>query len=361
MISLIDFIAIVSKYFPKIQLLSSAVELNVEHFFLDMAMCNNQSLIGILLGLFSGLLFAVSTYFTSVLLQTTHLHPFYLALCRFTAHAIGSGPFVAARKDKFHFGTNWYQWGLVLTRSISGVVTVSFIFFSLEYIPISDTAITMTISPILTSIISHFVLKERLLISDIPLFALAIVGVTFIIRPTFIFDNISVDDVPYENRIIGTSLAFAAALCEAGIVIPLRKLKGTSFVTISFQGGVAGGLMACLPVYFVHGFTMPPCYYDRVLVLAASGAALVGQFCLASACQQVTANIVTLTKSTDSIFAFLIQALIAGKKANLFSLFGLLCSLTALSLLAFRTVMIEKYGEKRNSTKLLRITFLFFK
>ena len=141
---------------------------------------------------------------------------------------------------------------LLITRSFFGIFAVLLANFSIKYIDISDSSAISHTSVVVTAILAKIFLKEKFGIQHLLALLLAIIGVTLMTKPTFIFrkQNDSLNDSFYNltnddnltilndsclverrftkldinDRLIGISFALAGAISTGAIHVVIKWL-----------------------------------------------------------------------------------------------------------------------------------------
>ena len=126
---------------------------------------------------------------------------------------------------------------LMILRACVGPLGAISMTVGLSMLPLSEaTALQMT-TPVITAILAIFILKEKF---DMMIFINSIfsfVGVLFIAKPSFLFDDNS--GIVYENRTLGVLIILFGSFAGAFIQIILKKLNPLSNpFSISFHFGL---------------------------------------------------------------------------------------------------------------------------
>ena len=144
--------------------------------------------------------------------------------------------------------------GLLIIRGLVGSAAVITAYFSIKYLDVSDVETLTNSSVIITAIFSRLFLNEKLTISHILSLVLTLVGVVFIVRPSFLFGiehdlesffhvnlttqshetnsnqtHFSLEIKDHVNRkffesVIGVSLALSSAIGMSIAQVTIRKL-----------------------------------------------------------------------------------------------------------------------------------------
>ena len=123
-----------------------------------------------------------------------------------------------ARKKLFLQINNWKT---ILLRSCFGFVTMVMVFSSLQLIPIGLTTALAQSSAIFVTLLSPFILGEKIGMVRWTAVIIGLLGVYLMIDPISILNNTS------QLSTIGLSLAFCSAITHAGLALILRKIGKT--------------------------------------------------------------------------------------------------------------------------------------
>ena len=123
-----------------------------------------------------------------------------------------------ARKKLFLQINNWKT---ILLRSCFGFVTMVMVFSSLQLIPIGLTTALAQSSAIFVTLLSPFILGEKIGMVRWTAVIIGLLGVYLMIDPISILNNTS------QLSTLGLSLAFCSAITHAGLALILRKIGKT--------------------------------------------------------------------------------------------------------------------------------------
>ena len=123
-----------------------------------------------------------------------------------------------ARKILFLQINNWSN---IFARSLFGFVTMIMVFSSLQLIPIGLTTALAQSSAIYVTLLSPFILGEKIGLIRWTAVITGLIGVFFMINPIGIIEKTS------ELSSLGLLLAFGSAITHAGLALILRKIGKT--------------------------------------------------------------------------------------------------------------------------------------
>jgi len=169
-------------------------------------------------------------------------------------------------------------------------------------------------TPIYVAPLSYFVLKEKVSKYQIGAILLAFVGILLIARPAVIFGDFENSCLRRPNKAIGVGLAFVAAISTATGYVVLRKVPRTSstvviiwFSVISIFLGISSSLILHLTTEI--NVRLPETANDWIWINVSGFLGVVNQFLFVQALKLESANIVSLVRTLDIVFSFVIQAI----------------------------------------------------
>lgn len=92
-------------------------------------------------------------------------------------------------KLDIYYKSNYLTTMIFLSGFINWLTSV-FGFFAIRFITLSDYTVILHSSPIITSILEIFFLKEKLSLTLVKSLILGIIGILLISKPSFLFNNL---------------------------------------------------------------------------------------------------------------------------------------------------------------------------
>jgi drug/metabolite transporter (DMT)-like permease len=172
--------------------------------------------------------------------------------------------------------------GIQTIRSIFLMVTTGFFNAGIARVPLATASTIMFLSPIFVTILSIFVLKEKVGLRRWAGIAIGFVGAMIMISP----DPSSTE--PWLAVNIGALFLVAAALNNACYQIATRRLRHDDPMTSLLFTAAAGALVTSL---MLPWFWTAPSLNDWILLVAAGAAGVIGHFCLIRAFQCAPASV----------------------------------------------------------------------
>lgn len=199
---------------------------------------------------------------------------------------------------------------LLLLRGLFGTTALYFFFLTVQNIPLASAMTIQYLSPIFTTIIAIFLLKESVKITQWIFYALAFAGVLFIGE--------------FDLRVSGFFLALGivSAFCSGvayNLVRTLREREHPLTVVLHFQ---LVGLIAGF-VFTVFDW-QTPIGWDWLYLFLIGVASQFGQIFLTNALQKERAASVAIVNYTGLIYGLLIGWFIFGEAQTVESLLGMI-------------------------------------
>ncbi len=252
---------------------------------------------------FSTFAFALANVFVK---QVSHLPTMEIVLFRCALGVIFCG--VGLRNTGADWrGTN--RW-LLLLRGLFGTTALFLFFLTLKQMPLASALTIQYVSPIFTTIIAIFLLKENVKIFQWFYYALAFAGILFIEQ----FDT----RITFLYLLIGIVSAFCSGMAY-NLVRTLRGREHPLTVVLHFQ--IVGLIVGFISTFFEW---QTPRGWDWFYLFLIGATSQLGQICLTRSLQKEPAASVAIVNYTGLIYGLLIGWFIFGEGQTTESLFGML-------------------------------------
>lgn len=239
----------------------------------------------------------------------------------------------------------------LLIRSALGMVGLTSAYVSLYYMRVGDSTAIMFGSPVFAGIFARIIMKETFGVIDIILVFLAISGVFLISQPPFLFGRkiVQIANTAYPTQYIGALFAFCACVCSS-LANVLLRLMGTlrvdSFKIVLYYALIAS-TGTSLVTTVLGAWTIPPCGFVRFALIALGSFNCIAQ-CLITYSLSIEKTVfVSILKTNEVIFAFILEYLLFRDLPDFLSLLGVFLVMTASILASVKKMWIAK---KKNST-----------
>ena len=209
-------------------------------------------------------------------------------------------------------GVDWKgsnRWMLLL-RGFFGTTAVCLFFTTLQHIPLASAMTIQYLSPIFTSIIAIFVLREPVRAKQWFFYAIAFGGVLLIER--------------FDTRV---SLAYAAtgvaaAFCSGTAYNLVRSMRRTEHpLTIVFQFQVIGAIIGLIGILFEW---QTPHGWDWLYLILIGVFSQLGQVFLTNSLQKEPVAGVAIVIYTGLIYGLLVGAFVFGEEQTSVEISGML-------------------------------------
>ena len=304
---------------------------------------------------------------------------------------------IIIRVNKLNSFESTNNFRLLSIRSFLGVVGLMLFYFGLLFIPISDAASISQTSVIITALLSRIFLKEKMGIPHLFALAFTIMGVMFISKPSILFSKIETTDKEFQiantNMTVNTNISSGEFIVMQEQTYNSNKLDSdktfqflvgiVSVVLAAFLFGTCSivvkklcnknvhwsiitiypacfGLPLCAVISFILYFKefshknikseLPELPYHILYSSISAVFGILGQvfFNISLTCEDATK--VSIAKTSDVIFSYILQLIILDIKVDIFSIFGSISILLGTFIvLSFK--IIEDTLEKSSKNK----------
>ncbi len=205
--------------------------------------------------------------------------------------------------------------GLLLARGMVGAFALICVYYALVHIPFAEATMLQYLHPMFTALLAILFLNERLHRSTILCIALSFIGLIIIVRPDFLFGELSSS---YSSLAIAAAVAGAFGSAIAYVLV--RKLNQTedpSVIIIYFP-------IIAFPLSIIllgDNFVMPQ-GWTWLLLLLVGITTQVGQIGLTKAMQTETASKATSFSYLQVVFAALLGWLVFSEMPTIWTFIG---------------------------------------
>jgi len=192
-------------------------------------------------------------------------------------------------------------------RGFLGASSVILRYYALEYLSIADTSVITYATPVLVTVMAHFVLGEKMGIVPVLAAILTFGGVVVMTRPPFLtgqksfntrnlviekhFHSSSRLELTLNFRLkinlhcfrfgqIGIALACGSLLCASLIVIITRKIRKVHFSVMTLAFGFIGLVLAFILAISFGVFQVPTELSETLLIFGLMSLAFIGQMAI---------------------------------------------------------------------------------
>ncbi|KAI1281886.1 Solute carrier family 35 member G1 [Halotydeus destructor] len=233
----------------------------------------------------------------------------------------------------------------LLGRSVLGFVSFTTGYASLHLIPLGDTSAIIFSAPVYVSIFACILLGEACGIFQFIIISITLSGAVFITKPTFIFGT----EVDNTYRLLGCIFAFASSVTTALAFVFTRKLQRTpvSVVIAWFSAlSIVLGLIFLTALHFTFDeFLRWPTSFTRkewASLLGNGMCGVFGQLFLTLALKFEEAGLVSLTRCSDIVFAYIFQIVFLAEPVQWSSVLGAVIVMGGVAVSCIRKVVLER-------------------
>ncbi|ODV98610.1 hypothetical protein PACTADRAFT_48330 [Pachysolen tannophilus NRRL Y-2460] len=217
-----------------------------------------------------------------------------------------------AKTPDFPLGPKGLRKWLIM-RGVTGFFGVFGMYFSLQYLSVSDATVLMFLGPSITGLAAYLILHETFTWIEGVGGIFSLLGVVLIARPTFIFGNetssetdTNVETADPSKRILATFVAVLGAVGSGFVMIVIRYIgkRAHALLSVSYFSAY------CCLVSFIAIMVTPsltfqiphtPRQWYYFILIGVSG--FVMQFCLTAGVQREKAGRTALMTYTQMIYA----------------------------------------------------------
>ncbi|KAJ8038262.1 Solute carrier family 35 member G1 [Holothuria leucospilota] len=235
---------------------------------------------------------------------------------------------------------------LLLLRSVFGMVGFTTAYMSYYFMRVGDSTAIIFGSPVFVGIFARIIMKETFGAIDMILVITAISGVFLISQPPFLFGRelIQITNTVYPTQYKGALLAFCTCVCFSLTTVLLRKigiLGVNSFKVVFYYAFIASIGSSLLTTVF-GPWTIPPCGFVRYVLVALGSFNCIAQCLLTYSLSIERSVFVSILKTNEVIFAFILEYLLFRDFPGFLSLLGIFLVMTASILASLKKMWFAK-------------------
>lgn len=223
---------------------------------------------------------------------------------------------------------------LLLARGVLGFIGVFGLYYSLQYLSLSDAVSITFLIPMVTPFFAWIVLGERYLLLEAGCGLLSLGGVIMVAKPDFLFGTEPESEIPADDsaessstqlRLMATGIGLLGVCGASSVYILLRKIGKLAHPLISVS---YFALLTCLitmvSILVIPSLSvqMPRNAYQWFLFLLIGCSGFLMQFCLAAGLQREKAGKSSLMIYTNMVFALFWDLVIWNHFPGLLSVLG---------------------------------------
>ncbi len=237
---------------------------------------------------------------------------------------------------------------LLIVRGFTGFFGVFGMYYSLQYLIVTDAVTIGLLIPVWASVFCFFILRERFTFIEAIGSLTAISGVILIARPTFLFGSYGHDSksgVSDTDRVIGTTVGFLGAIGGGMALATIRVIgkRAHPLISVSYFSlwCVIVSTIGLLIIPHLQ-FVMPRTTKQWVLLCLIGFSGFTMQFLLTAGLQRERPSRVTPIYYTQIVFATMFDLTIWHKLPSWLSWTGIL-------IIVFSTALVTYFKPKDES------------
>lgn len=276
-------------------------------------------------------------------------------------------------------------------RAVFGYLAILGAYMSYRYISLGDSTALLFLSPVWTSILSHFILGEPLRCIIFLVLPVSLFGTVLIAHPTLIFDvgpdecdlmqmepsiaskgDTAIDFQTYNLTLVsdtnlnlhrnitkpctepfdisvrwpGVALALATSLCMSIVYIVLKFRKSTPILTTTFWLGVLSTVCCVIMGLFI-GFGKPPTTLECFYLVMNGFLSWLGQCAIQWALYYESASILSMVRTLDVAISFALSAMFLNDKIYWTSIVGATLICLVVFVIVLSNYLQEKFCKKK--------------
>eukprot|EP00834_Sanchytrium_tribonematis_P001717 NODE_44_length_33449_cov_1.575742.p17 type:complete len:286 gc:universal NODE_44_length_33449_cov_1.575742:14256-13399(-) len=196
---------------------------------------------------------------------------------------------------------------ILIARGLVGAIEIGLFYYSVQNLKLEDATIIFLSSPILTTILSYFILGEPINTRNILSLVLCISGALLVAAPQFRLDKMS----------LGVIAALGGAITSSFVYIIIKCLDSHALFSI-FSFNFFSIVLAGIELLITQSWAFPKDPYLILIIISS----YFGQYYLNTALQKIPASTGTLIVNLDVVFAFFYSIVFFGNGIALNSCIG---------------------------------------
>ncbi|KAF8258681.1 hypothetical protein EI94DRAFT_1834861 [Lactarius quietus] len=219
---------------------------------------------------------------------------------------------------------------LLVFRGLSGFIGVAGLYFSLQYLSLSDATVLTFLAPILTGFSGAVFLKEPIFLRELLAGLCSFAGVILIARPQFLFGSLKMFSAPSEvtptQRMFSVVVALVGVVGATGAYTTLRSIGKRAHVLHSMTSYSSQCVLASTigMILFKQPLVIPTRISWLVLLFLIGIFGFISQIFLTMGLQRETAGRGTLAMYSSIVFAVIFEFLVFHTTPPALSIIGAL-------------------------------------
>ncbi|KAF9242857.1 hypothetical protein BU15DRAFT_72508 [Melanogaster broomeanus] len=252
---------------------------------------------------------------------------------------------------------------LLVCRGVTGFFGLFGAYYALQYLSLADTTVLMFLSPMVTGVVGHLIMKESYSTRQALASLCSLSGVVLIARPPFLFGNSlsgneGSDDSPAnatpEERLGAVAVALVGVFGITGAYISMRAIgkQAHPMHSVTYFSLwcviVSSTSMVALKIPVVY----PTNWQWAAMLLVVGVFGLTSQTLLTMGLQRETAARGSMTMYIQVVFAVILERVFFGTVPSLFSIIGAAIIITSAIYVIVRSSFTSQLVETTTNVSL---------
>lgn len=226
---------------------------------------------------------------------------------------------------------------LLLARGFFGFFGVFGLYYSLQYLSISDAVAITFLVPMVTGLLAWILIHERYSWTEAGCALVSFFGVLLIAKPAFLFgesqskdaedaDNNGVELLSSSLRLLATGIGLLGVMGALTVYVILRKIGMQAHpLLLVLYFSLMTCVVLCIAIVVVpsYSFRLPELGYQWFLFLLIGFSGFIMQFCLAFGVQRVRAGKALIMSYSNMVFALILDIVLWHHLPGLLSMLGI--------------------------------------
>ncbi|CUM66724.1 uncharacterized protein PRCAT00004404001 [Priceomyces carsonii] len=225
---------------------------------------------------------------------------------------------------------------LLMIRGTVGFLGVFGLYFSLQYLSLSDAVAITFLVPMVTAFLAYVILHERYSVVEGVCSLLSLFGVLLIAKPKFLFGKVSdsetsgdesIESSSTEKRLLASGVGLIGVLGGSSVYIILRKIgkQAHPLIAVSYLSLTCTIIsISSIIVLPSLQFVLPKTAYQWFLFVSIGISGFLMQFALTAGVQRVSAGKASMMGYTGMIFSIIWDLIIWSHFPGFLSVLGII-------------------------------------
>ncbi|CAO3668407.1 unnamed protein product [Rhizopus stolonifer] len=239
----------------------------------------------------------------------------------------------------------------ILLRAITSSLALCLFFYGLTKLPLIDATVLFFVGPIFKVVFGSGILNENFTMKDGFYSICCFVGLLFVIKPSILFNQQMIDDVPGSIAVVSV---LAGALMSAMAYVTVRKLGQDTHVLVHMV--YFGFVASIISLSRSHEFVMPDYrpFGDLWMLLTIGIIAFLGQSLLNRGLKLAPFGLANIIQIGDVALAYLFGVVLFKEHPGFYTIFGSIVVVlftTSINISRWRMYQIRNVALRKRRSK----------